>query len=370
MNELCPIEIKFADINYLKDLLRGAGENTVVISERHTSDLWGITPDIEGNGALVWIDSVPANPTQADIVSALLAVGEREPGVIIAIGGGSSIDLAKALSAFRFLFGGEMPTTGMITDAIKSKSYAAPHRMIDIIAVPSTSGTGSEVTKWATVWDVNKVSKFSIECRSLYPKQALIIPELTASMPPKLTLATALDALCHASEAFWAKQTTPLVQELSHRAIDIIMTNLKPALIAPADIKLRLNLAKGSILAGIAFSQTHTTACHSISYPITMAYGVMHGLACALTLDAASGINRPAVGEADMLFEVYEKHGGLKAWLDDVSEGIVKLSLSGLGIPREAIADITKNTFTKGRMDNNPVDLTEEQVAAILESVY
>ncbi len=370
MNELCPIEIKFADIDYLKKLISGAPADTVVISERFTSNIWGITSVIEGNRGIVWIDSVPANPTQLDILHALEVVGEREPGLIITIGGGSSIDLAKALSTFRYLYKDTKLTVENITESIQSKAYTAPHRTIDIIAVPSTAGTGSEVTKWATIWDVNKISKFSIESPSLFAKQALIIPELTISMPPKLTLSTALDALCHASEAFWAKQTTPLVKEISLRAIEIIMTNLKPALLSPADIKLRENLARGSVLAGIAFSQTHTTACHSISYPITMTYGVAHGLACAITLDAVSKLNRPATKDADMLFRVYENHGGLKNWLDDVCSGIVSLRLSAFGIPHEAIPAIVKNTFTKGRMDNNPVDLGEAEVLKILNSVY
>lgn len=371
MNELCPVEIKFADIEYLKRLLRDSAADTVVIADKMTCGIWGIAGVLnDRGGSIVWIDSIPSNPTQADVLNALRAVGDREPSQIITIGGGSSIDLAKALSAFRYMFDGAAPTVESITAAMKDKSYTADHRMIDIIAVPSTSGTGSEVTKWATVWDVNKVSKFSIESPALYARQALIIPELTASMPAKLTLSTALDALCHASEAFWAKHTNPVVKEFSCRAIDIIMTNLKPALLDPANIEYRKKLAMGSVLAGISFGQTHTTACHSISYPITMNYGVMHGLACVLTLDAVSKINRPATEDADMLFDIYAKHGGLAAWLNDVCEGIVTLRLSAFGIPEEAIELIARNTFTKGRMDNNPVDITEEQVVGILRTVY
>jgi alcohol dehydrogenase class IV len=368
MNGLCPVEIKFENLDYLKKLI-SKSRGAVVIAERSTSDLWGLTPTIESAG-VIWIDSIPSNPTQREVVNALKAVGDAEPNHIIAVGGGSSLDLAKALSAFRYMFEGGKATIEDITKAITSKSYTAEHRMIDIIAVPSTSGTGSEVTKWATIWDVDKVSKFSIECSSLYARQALIIPELTASMPASLTLATALDALCHASEAFWAKQTTPLVKEIACRAVDIIMTNLGPALRSPADIRLRRKLAAGSVLAGIAFSQTHTTACHSISYPITMKYNVPHGYACAITLDPVSKLNRPATEDADMLFECYERHGGLKNWLDDVSFGIVTLRLSAFGVKRNELQDIVKSTFTKGRMDNNPVDLGETDVLDILCSVF
>ena len=95
-----------------------------------------------------------------------------------------------------------------------------------------------------------------------------------------------------------------------------------------------------------------------------------HGLACALSLDAVSKINREKTVLADDLFAVFEKHGGLRNWLDKTSAGIVELRLSALGVPKEGIDEIVKGTFTKGRMDNNPVDISPEQVKEILLSVY
>ena len=189
-------------------------------------------------------------------------------------------------------------------------------------------------------------------------------------MPPKLTLATALDALCHASEAFWAKATTPIIGDIACRAIDIIMENLKPCLNDLQNIYYRERLACGSVLAGIAFSQTRTTACHSISYPITMRYGIIHGLACALTLYPVSMLNKGAFPNSSLLYDTYKRHGGLKTWLDDVCSGVVNLSLKGFGIAEEDIGSITEAVFTKGRMDNNPVDLKPEQVYDILKQVF
>ena len=127
---------------------------------------------------------------------------------------------------------------------------------------------------------------------------------------------------------------------------------------------------RGALLAGIAFSKTHTTACHSISYPITMRYNVPHGLACAFSLDAVSQLNRPAMEDADMLFGVYEKYGGLKQWMNDVYKNVVSLRLRDYGIPLTGIEEIVNDAFTKGRMDNNPVDLTPDQVCRILCNVY
>ena len=148
------------------------------------------------------------------------------------------------------------------------------------------------------------------------------------------------------------------------------MTYLPQVLKDPKNLELRTGMSRGALLAGMAFAKTRTTACHSISYPITMQYGVEHGLACALSLDAVSKINREKTVLADDLFAVLEKHGGLKDWMDKTSEGIVDIRLSALGVPKEGIDKIVEGTFTKGRMDNNPVDISPEQVKEILLSVY
>ena len=372
MNPLCQVTIEFKTLADLKSLIDKCGAGTAIISERFTTDIWRITGNCENavDRGSAWISRVSANPTQASIIDAIKGLNGADVSGIIAIGGGSSIDLAKTLSAFYYLFNKKAPTVDDINSAMVNKSYASSNMTVDITAVPSTSGTGSEVTKWATVWDIDKSQKYSIDDVSMYAKKALIIPELTVSLPAKLTLATALDALCHASEAFWAKATTPIVGDIACRAVDIIMENLKPCLNDLENLHYRERLASGSVLAGIAFSQTRTTACHSISYPITMRYGVMHGLACALTLDPVSKINRGAFANSSLLFDIYKRHGGLKSWLDDVCSGIADLSLRSFGVGEEEIMSIAEAAFTKGRMDNNPVDLTRDEVYDILRQVF
>ena len=371
----CSVEVEFSNMRGLHDLINhcDASKRTLVVCDAFTTDIWGITEDIKKGiaaGHLAWVDKCPGNPTQQDILDALDRVGDLQPEQILAIGGGSTIDLAKAVSAFYYLYYGRKVSLEEITQALKDKAYTQPHRFIDIIAVPSAAGTGSEVTRFATIWDVNKVSKFSIDCQENYAKKNVVIPELTLTLPARLTLSTGLDALCHATESFWAKPTNYLVKDIALRAIDLIMTNLPKVLADLQNLELRTAMCRGALLAGMAFAKTRTTACHSISYPITMQYGVEHGLACALSLDAVSKINREKTVLADDLFAVFEKHGGLRNWLDKTSAGIVELRLSALGVPKEGIDEIVKGTFTKGRMDNNPVDISPEQVKEILLSVY
>jgi len=371
----CSVEIEFGNMETLKNLIESCSEEEriVTVCDRFTADLWGITPLIEEGvkaGHMAWLDSCPPNPTQKEVVKALETVGELDPVRIIAIGGGSTIDIGKAISAFYYMFKGQEVTEDMVTEALKTKAYQEPHQFIDIFAVPSTAGTGSEVTQFATIWDTGKEAKYSIDTAYNYAKKAYIIPDLTVSLPLKATLSTGLDALSHAVEAYWAKPATYVVKDIALRAIDMIMTYLPAVLRDPENLELRTAMSRAALLSGMAFARTRTTACHSIGYPITMQFGLEHGFACALTLDAVSEINREKIVLADDLFGVFEKYGGLRKWMDETCEGIVELRLKYFGIPLEKIDDIVSGTFTKGRMDNNPVDITPEQVKEILLSIY
>lgn len=371
----CSVEVKFDTLQGLVDLINSCSkeEPTVVVADRLTTDIWGISHCIDKgvkDGYVAWVDKCPSNPTQREVISALEIAGDLNPDKIIAIGGGSSIDVGKSISALYYIMKGKNPDISMITEAIKTGAYKTDNRFIDIIAVPSTAGTGSEVTSFATVWDVGKEAKYSIDCPENYPKQALMIPELMLTLPARLTLSTGLDALSHAMESFWAKPTTYLVKDTAARAIDMIMTYLPKTLKEPGNLELRTAMSRAALLAGISFAVTRTTACHSMGYPMTMQYGVEHGFACALTMDAVSKINRSKTLLAEMLFEIFERHGGLQNWIDETCGDIIRLRLCSFGIPESGIDEIVQGTFTKGRMDNNPVDITPDQVRDILLSVY
>ena len=320
------------------------------------------------NGRFIWIKDITANPTQLDIIKALQQVGNKNIDVIIAFGGGSSIDLAKGISAFYNIEKNNKYTVEEITDGINYKKYREKD-FIHIIAVPSTAGTGSEVTQWATIWDENKICKFSIDDPKLKPKMSIIVPELTVSMSVKMTLTTGLDAMCHAVESYWSMHTTPIVQEIAYRAVEIIVHNLRKAVDQPDNIVVREKLCKASLLAGIAFSNTRTTACHSISYPLTMLYGVPHGLAASLTLDGVSKINKghfPSDGE---LLALFSEYNGIMNWIDVVCKDVIDMRLSSFGIQEKDIPIIVDNAFKANRMNNNPVDLSRDDVTDILMEV-
>lgn len=373
----CSTEIEFSDKQELKQRLTSLEIANIVLVMSESSALrWDMIKFVEAlqdqcnslGGTLTWIKKVAANPTQKDIIKSLRQVGENKVELIITFGGGSGLDLAKGISAFHNKSKNINYTIDEITAGIKNNNYANDD-CIDIIAVPSTAGTGSEVTQWATIWDANGPGKLSIDHPALKPKLAIIVPELTLTVPAKMTLATGLDAMCQAIESYWSKHTTPIVQETAYRAVEIVIQNLRQVIVQPENILVRENLCKASVLAGIAFSQTRTTACHSISYPLTSLYDVPHGLAASITLDAVGKINKGSFKNDEALFALFDEYGGIMNWIDLVCEGVIEMRLSAFGISEKDIPIIVENAFTGGRMDNNPVDLSKNDVRDILKSV-
>ncbi|NLK22336.1 MAG: phosphonoacetaldehyde reductase [Epulopiscium sp.] len=373
----CDTEITFSNKGELMQKIMSLDVANVVLVMSESSALrWNMTDFINKlktrcesiDGIFTWIKTVPANPTQKDVIESLKQVGNSKVETIIAFGGGSGIDLAKGISAFYNIEKNENYTIDEITDSIKNKTYPGD-ALIHIIAVPTTAGTGSEVTQWATIWDENGDSKFSIDHPMLKPRLAIISPDLTLSVPAEMTLATGLDAMCQAIESYWSKHTTPVVQEIAYRAVELVIQHLRQAVEEPDDIVARERLCRASVLAGLAFSQTRTTACHSISYPLTMLYNVPHGLAASITLDAVGKINKGHFANDDLLFGLFEQYGGIMNWIDSVCESVIEMRLSAFGINERDIVLIIEKAFTGGRMDNNPVDLGKDDVEEILKSI-
>ncbi len=364
----CSTEIQFiakSELAPCLDQLVVARKTVLLANEDRIRD-WGIYTDIEkyaGANHVLWIKKRYKNLTEKAILECLQEIEGSDISQIVAIGGGSILDLAKCLSA---LSGMDLQKPEEIIDAIINKTYCRKKDHPQIVAVPTTAGTGSEVTRWATVWRSDSEGKLSVECAGAQPSYAYIVPELMRTLPIKPTLTTGLDAFAQAAEAYWSRNSSFLVQDLSLRAIQVIMHSLPSLLKKMDDMELRTNMCRGSLLAGLAFSKTRTTACHSISYYLTQRYGIDHGLAVAMTLDAVWRRNQSSMQNAAELERLFEQYGGLKPWLVSVTHGIVELSLHQNGVGRDEINDIAEHSVVQGRMDNNPIQFTIEEVREIL----
>lgn len=192
---------------------------------------------------------------------------------VIGIGGGSVLDTAKAVAVLSC-------EEGKTADYMAGKALGR-HRQ-ELILVPTTAGTGSEVTNVSVLTDPKINKKLSLVDPILYGDIAIIDPCLTETMPKRVAAASGFDALCHAIEAYWNIRTSPLCEALSMEAVDKIVKNISPACNGDGDAQEEMVIA--SYIAGISFNQTRTTVCHAISYKLTSDYGIDHGLACAFTL--------------------------------------------------------------------------------------
>jgi phosphonate metabolism-associated iron-containing alcohol dehydrogenase len=311
---------------------------------------------------------VEANPDVHRVQGHLDMLKLQKFSTIVAIGGGSVIDTAKAL-----MVGMSGDTEMRILEhiALGVKKLADPVRLI---AVPTTAGTGSEVTPFATLWDHNKRLKLSLSGDAVFPTIAIVDAELSFSVPLEHSVATGLDALNQAFESIWNKNSNPYSEKLAVDAIRLSMRALpemaKPSPTAAA----RTAMAQASLFAGLAISHTRTALCHSMSYPLTSHYNVPHGLACAFTMISVFELNashddgricRAAnlLGLADAQ-ELCSRVVSLLIHLS-VCEN-AKRYLPSL----QSVLDIADQMYTPGRADNNLAPVDEETIKRILVSSF
>lgn len=206
-----------------------------------------------------------------------------EVPVIVALGGGSAIDSSKALlcATPRGKFE-ELLAALEQGSPLPVKSNTTPHKAL--IAIPTTAGTGSEVTPWATIWDQAGARKHSLHQACTWPEAAIIDAGLMVSLPASATLASGLDALSHALESIWNVNRNPVSMSLAVQAAQQVVAVLPALMNDLGNVQLRGEMAQAALLAGFAFSNTKTALAHSLSYDITLQHGVPHGIACSFSL--------------------------------------------------------------------------------------
>ena len=231
--------------------------------------------------SVLWIDDVTPNPSLTYLEKKKKHFKNRKFDYIIAIGGGSVIDTAKALM---IMF--SIKKKENLKNIIKDISNLKIKNLYKLIVLPTTAGTGSEVTPYATIWDEKNKKKLSLNNKALYPYVAIIDPVLTFNLPKQETINTGLDSLNQAFESIWNKNANKLTLSYAFRSIKLSLSALAKINNNINDKKSRSDLARASVYAGICISQTRTSICHSISYPLTAHFNIPHGLACAFTMVA------------------------------------------------------------------------------------
>lgn len=301
-----------------------------------------------------------------DTIDALTSFCRTEkPDLIIAIGGGTVLDTAKSAAIL-------VNNPGSVSKYVVTEKKVINSTGIPLVAIPTTAGTGSEVTPWATVWDLENKKKYSLVSPLMFSKSALVDSELTDNLPPEITASTGIDALVQAIEAYWSKNHNPISDIFALKAIELILASLEKTVNNP-DVELREAMTQGSLFSGLAFSNTETTICHAVSYPMTAHWNITHGQAVAITLPSFIKYSLPVLKE--------RKAPLLKALgAEDEKEAAVKISslmekiglatkLSQLGIREENIDLIVKEGFHPDRAGNAPRVPSPKELQRMLEEI-
>jgi len=362
-----PVKISF-DINCGEEILKisGTGKKRLIFCYDgfEKTDIFSTITD-GGEKDLV-ITDVEENPSLQSIDKALKFAQNFKPEIIIAVGGGSVIDTAKVV---RFgLYLNRSSVKELLEGGVTRISGDKPL----LIAVPTTHGTGSEVTMWATVWDKVENRKYSVSDVENYPDHAIYDHRLFATLPMSVSVSSTLDALSHSFEALWNKNANPVSDHFAFESIKLIIKYIED-LNDPVSEDVRKGLILASMYAGLAFSNTKTAAAHSISYPLTLKYGIPHGIACSMPLFPLLKINRKGmVDKLDRLFMNCEVKSPeeLEKKIKAAVNGKVPFSLEEFGVKENDLDGLVGQSFTKERMANNIIELDSEDVRKILWDIY
>ena len=287
----------------------------------------------------ILIDGVEPNPSVATVKRGAAAMLEFEPDWIVAIGGGSAIDAAKVMWCFY-----EHPEIDF-ADIITPGSMPALRNKARFIAIPSTSGTASEITAFSVITDTENHIKYPIVAGDMVPDIAILDPVLPAKMPAHITANTGMDVLAHAVEAAASTAATCFTDPYAFEAIKLVFANLADAYNKGDDMAARENMHNASSLAGMAFTNASLGLVHSLAHKIGGEFGVTHGLANAILLPYIINFNRKFSGKYDAI----EKALGI----NDLAEEVKKLNKK-LNIPL---------TFK----DCDEVDLNEAKFKEVLD---
>ena len=295
----------------------------------------------------VYADVQP-NPQLSGAAATAALIREREADGVVAVGGGSTLDTAKFAAAIAY-------NGGEALDYFRG-NLVFPLEHIPVVTVPSTAGTGSEVTQVSVM--SHGTEKKTINHPAFMPRAAVVDPLLTRSVPPRTTMNTGLDALAHALEGYWSRNHQPISDLMAVEAVRLVMENLEAAWRDGANPEARTNMALAALLGGLAFALPKTAGSHACSYPLSEDYGLPHGEACAFTLDSFVRIN------ADARLEELCRRAGLRG-AEELAERIA--ALKKLGGLRTRLAELGQVDLDKlahdsavhPLMKNNPVPMDE-----------
>ena len=335
---------------------------------RRTGKLAEVENDLRAKSLdVVVFDAVPPEPSLSAVQSGIEKLLSNGCDLVVAIGGGSALDVGKAIA-------GLARSPAPVREYFKGREVEK--KGFPFIAAATTAGSGAEVTPNAVLVDEEEGVKASIRSAYLLADVAIVDPELTLTLPPDVTAQSGMDALCQAMEAFVSRGSNPLTDALAGDAAVRLLKNLPYAHAHGDDLRVRTEVALGSLMGGMAFSNARLGLAHGMAHPLGIATGLPHGLICGLLLPAVMRFNMP-VAEAKYA-RIAEMagipgDGGADALVREVERLNAVMGLHArlpeLRVGKESRPTIVSQTLPSGSTKSNPRDVSAEDIERILESL-
>lgn len=362
-NFFTPIKIKFGSHSF-DDLLNDVvGKKVFIVIDQFlfNSSLKIDLDNMLKNCDVQYFYNYHPNPDITDVEDGLHLLRQFGATTVIGIGGGSSMDVAKFLAAVGNGNKG-------VREYLESKNLTGINK-IKSICIPTTAGTGSEVTNVSVFTDNESNRKSPFVNDNVYADVAILDPCLTITLPASVTASSGIDSFCHAIEAYWNINSNPISDSLAKEAMKLVVENLKKAVENPNDLFAREHMLYASLIAGIAFAQTRTTILHAISFRLTTNYHIPHGEACAVTLPYFI----KKVGDSSSKMKDLAVYLGMKD-VNELSDYIKKLmtqinlktDLESCGVKHNEIHELAEAAMKENIAKLTPIDINEELLEKML----
>lgn len=369
------IEFGWGALARLPDLVKSVGgRRALVVGDPGVAQAGLVNRVVAALGEAIPVTTftdVESDPDARSVDAGVQLARSRECDVIIGIGGGSAMDVAKVIGVM-------LTNPGNIRDYNGMGKIGKPGA--PVIAIPTTSGTGSELTIWSVLSDKEKKTKFGVGSILNCARVALLDPELTMSLPPAITAATGIDALTHALESYVNTATQPISEAMSEQSMALIARSLRLAVAQPGNKEARADMLLASTIAAMAFNSTRLGLAHAFAMPLGSRFHIPHGLANAIMLPGVMRFNLPGnVAKFARIAQIFgERTEGLS--LREAAERSVMAirqlqadvgitaKLGDFGMTEADLHEVAAESMLSGNVALNPRKPTLDDMKALLRA--
>lgn len=374
-----PTRIVFGSgkIRELGGIIAGFGKRALLVTGRNPDRAGVVIETLTAAGVGVVPLSVAGEPTIALVEQGTELARRKQCEFIVGIGGGSVLDAAKAIAAMLTNAGSVLDHLEVVGRGLPLTEASAP-----FVAIPTTAGTGSEVTRNAVLASPDHRVKASLRSPLMLPRVALLDPELTCDLPPNLTASTGLDALTQLIEPYVCRRANPLTDALCREGMLRVARSLRTAFRDGRNLAAREDMAVASLFGGLALANAGLGAAHGFAGPIGGMFPAPHGAICAVLLPSVMSANLEALRQRDPDSEALRRYDDMARWLTDdlqasaddgvrwVAELVADLKVPKLreyGLTASGIAEVVEKSRGASSMKANPIELTREELAETLK---